>query len=374
MERDSFKKIKVVIGINDFIIGGAQKLISDLLERFDHDKFEFHVVTLMQFNNKGNFYNLIPQNIQIHKLNFKGFFDISSWKKLYYLLKELKPDMVWSHLFFSNTVFRALSIFLKYKCIINEHNTYTWKNFFQRAIDRFLAKYTYKIVAVSETVVDFTSKQENIPIEKFITIHNGIDFFGIEKQADSLDKVALRRQYGISGEAKVFVNVARLTHQKNHNLIIEAFSEFLKKDSDSYLLIVGGGGLETKLKDLTKDLKINDNVIFFGSQSNVIPYLAMSDIFISTSLIEGFGISHIEAMACGLPVLSTKTAGPDKFIREGQNGFFISYDVNNIVQTMADIFSIDSGQLKSNIKMTAKSFDISNTVKKYEDLFLEVIN
>ena len=70
------KKNKIVFAINDFTVAGAQRLYLDLFNQFEKEPFELHLVTLFQFEDKNNFYNLVSKNIKVTKLSFKSFFDI----------------------------------------------------------------------------------------------------------------------------------------------------------------------------------------------------------------------------------------------------------------------------------------------------------
>ena len=99
------KKIKVVIAINDFVIGGGQKLITELFKKFETSKFEWYLITLFQFPEKWEFYDLLPKHVRLHKFYFKGGKDFGEIWKLFKVLKNLKPDIVISNLFLTNSIF-----------------------------------------------------------------------------------------------------------------------------------------------------------------------------------------------------------------------------------------------------------------------------
>jgi glycosyltransferase involved in cell wall biosynthesis len=175
------KKIKIIFAVNDFTIAGVQKLYLDIFNYLDLRKYDVNLITLFQFPTKKDFYNQVPSEISIHKLNFNNFYDIKNWYFLFKLLLKIKPDLVLSSLFFSNTIFRILKIFLGFKIISIEHNTYINKTKFQIFVDRLLALVTFRVIAVSQTVAIFTMKQEKIKASKFEVIHNGVDFEKIKK-------------------------------------------------------------------------------------------------------------------------------------------------------------------------------------------------
>lgn len=368
----STHRIRVVIVINDFLIGGAQKLLVDMLRRFDKNRFTVVLVTLFQFQGRDTFYNLLPPETVLYKLNFKGFTDIRSWFVFAGVLRKEHPDVVISNLFFSNSITRILKILLGYNCITVEHNTYKNKSKFEQLIDRILSKVTYAIVAVSPTVKTFTMSQEKIPASKFRIINNGIDVHAIQSEMTKYDKKTLKEELGLNPNRHYIVNVARLTSQKNHALLLEGFAQFSIVHPDYDLLIVGDGGLRTSLEKQTEKLKIKDRVHFFGSRTDVIRFYCTSDFFVSTSSIEGFGLAHAEALACGLPVVSTRTAGPDAMIEEGKNGFFISEETSEAVAAALDRMVVaQPDSMRTHSRQVASRYDIDNMVREYEDLIIE---
>jgi len=359
-------KIKVAIVVNDFLVGGVQRLFIDILARFDHDRFEVSIVTLFTFEDRITLYDLVPKQVQIHKHDFKSSRDIKEWLSLIKTIKKIKPDVVISNLFLSNLVIRVLKPFFGYKCIASEHNTYIYKTRMQIFWDFLLSKITFSIVAVSNSVKEFTAQQENISLSKFSVIYNGIDIDVIEKKLLLYNKNEILKELG--SDRKYIISVARLSPQKNHKLLIDGFSDFTKKNTTHDLLVVGGGGLMETLRNQAQSLGILDRIHFLGNQMDVYRYYAVSDFFVSTSTIEGFGIAHAEALACGLPLLSTKTAGPDEMITEGVNGFFITDDTSDDVSSGMIKMLENINILKTNTKSTALRYDISATVKSYEQL------
>ncbi len=365
------EKINLVIVINDFLVGGAQKMIVDQLKYFDKTKFNLYLITLFEFPEKKDFYELVPPHVELIRLNFKIFWDASSWVNLAKSLSKCEAKVVISNLFFSNAATRILGLFMKHKVIIVEHNTYYDRQWHYRFINRLLAPLAYKIVAVSDTVKSFASKFEKIPLNKFKVIYNGINIDEITKYVESHDKSTLRQEMGFGPDEVILVNVARLTDQKNHHLLIEGFARFTQeyKDKKYKLLIVGGGSLFEELKSKIDFMGMKDQIILAGTQMDVSPYYRLSDFYISTSKIEGFGIAHVEAMAFGLPVVSTKTAGPDIYLVDGESGFFINENtVESVVEALIKIMNADYLIMSKNATKVAQKFSIQNAVRQYEEL------
>ena len=134
-------------------------MLADMMRCLDKKRYEPVLVTLFFWEGKEYFYDLVPTNIAVHRLAFKGFWDIGSWFRLYRLLRSFDADIILSNLFFSNTVLRILKPLFRYKVVIVEHNTYVKKTKVHQTLDRILSHMTERIVAVSNTVASFTSEQ-----------------------------------------------------------------------------------------------------------------------------------------------------------------------------------------------------------------------
>ncbi|MEJ0053558.1 MAG: glycosyltransferase [bacterium] len=366
------KRIKALIVINDFLIGGAQKLIADLLARIDRSRFEPVLLTLFTFgeDEREYLYDALPEGTELHKLHFTGIRDWRAWRELYRLLRAINPDVVLANLFFSNTIMRLLKPFFGYRVFVVEHNTYVGKTAKERFLDRLLSHLTKRIVAVSETVADFTSWQEGISREKFAVIHNGIDIEKLRAEMNRYDTGETRRETGFAPEDRIILNVSRVIPQKNHKLLLDGFKLFVRSNPEYRLLIVGGGSHEKKIRAYAESIGLHDIVRFTGYRKDVPRFFAVADFFVSTSLIEGFGIAHAEALACGLPVLTTKTAGPDEMIEEGVNGLFIKgYAPEAAAGGLSDMIVCDRSAMKAAAIRSAEAYSIERAVTAYEKLF-----
>ena len=369
------KKIKVTFIINDFIVGGAQYLLINLMTRMDPKRFEFSLITLFHFGDdeKDYLYRELPPGIPVYRLRFRGFRDFGAWVSLYRALRAINPDVVSTHLFFSNTVVRVLKPLFRYRAISAEHNTYVDKTKLQQLTDRILSYLTVRTIALTKTVVNFTVAQEGIRPSKFIIISGGIDTKQLRADLAASNPAVLRKEIGLRPEDRVIVNVSRFVPQKNHRLMLEGFSLFAPAHPHHRLVLVGGSedGVD-KLKAYARELGIADRALFLGYQKNIPAILGISDFFVSTSLIEGFGIAHAEALACGLPLLTTKTAGPDEMVQEGINGFFIpEYTKEAVAASLARMADQDISAMRAAAPGSVERYSLDRAVQSYERLFEE---
>lgn len=373
MSIDNPNKIKLLVAISDFRIGGAQKIVLDVLKCLDVGRFEVHLVTFFATPKETTFFSELPDYVKVHSLSFKNFYDFKSWRATFRVLKSIKPHVVWSHLFFSHTVVRALKIFFDYKVITVEHNTYPNQKWLHRSIEKILSLVTYKIVAVAPGVIDFLVREVGIKREKCVVIKNGVNIKQIQTVVES-EVLQARATLGLIPTDHLIISVGQLIRQKNHKLLIDAFALFVKNHNDYKLVIIGEGAKRQELETQIKALALEDRVLLPGIKKPIAPFLAAADFFVLPSLFEGFGIVCIEAMALGLPVIATKVTGPDIYIKEGENGFFCEATVSSLLEKMEQMASLDidvKTKLTAGAKETAASYDISEVALLYQALIIE---
>lgn len=368
-------KIKVVIAVNDLAVGGVQRLAIDQLNFLDRAVFDLYVIVLIQVPGKGDFYDLIPAGIPVYKLHFRNFRDVREWFKTAKILAQVRPDIVKSALFFSNTVFRVLKPFFGYVCIAAEHNTDHLKTRSQILLNKLLILLTYTMVVDSQRVAEYLSGTEGIERNKFTVIYNGVDLDVIRKAEKEFgpQKWAIRRDFGIAPQDKVFLSVSRIVAQKDHRLMIDAFARVAEKCDDARLIIVGDGGLLNTLKEQVAGLNLGRKVIFTGELMDVHRFYSISDFFLVTSRHEGFCIAAMEGLAFGMPLVSTRVAGISEYLQDGINGFFISNDPEDIAQKMEAAYALSPEareRFAQEGKKTSEQYSVARYVESIKDLYL----
>lgn len=183
--------------------------------------------------------------------------------------------------------------------------------FYRYLIGRYFNK-ADKVVTVSAGIKNDLIKNYNVQPCKIQTIYNFIDVNHIKKLAEEPIENDLKILF--QGE-RTAITIGRLETPKGHWHLIRAFKIVINDLPDSKLVIVGDGSLKLYLSELVKNLEMTKNIFLIGNRDNPYKYLKSSELFVLSSLYEGFGIVLIEAMACGLPVLSTDCAsGPSEIL------------------------------------------------------------
>ncbi|MFH1890451.1 MAG: glycosyltransferase family 4 protein [Candidatus Kuenenbacteria bacterium] len=136
---------------------------------------------------------------------------------------------------------------------------------------------------------------------------------------------SFKNKLNISENSKIILTASRLVKKNDIKSLIKSIHLLITHYSlPITLLIAGSGKLETRLKNLTKNLKIEGNVIFLGNvkHNQVFKYYSIADVFVRPSLSEGMGISFIEAMAAGVPIIGTRVGGIPDFLEDKKTGLF----------------------------------------------------
>ena len=166
--------------------------------------------------------------------------------------------------------------------------------------------------------------------------------------------------------------IGRVDAQKQPDHLIKAFKLIHDNREDAVLRIVGDGSLIERTKDDIKKLGLDDSVIFDGIRKDMEKVYAESDVVILTSSYEGMPNALIEAIGCGIPVVSYDCPiGPAEIIEDGVNGFLVSQDnIEEMAQkTLLALTQSWDGEI---IKATCKKFDVSSIAKQYLEIFDEI--
>lgn len=179
-----------------------------------------------------------------------------------------------------------------------------------------------KTICVSNAVRDALIQQYRFPAGKMLTIYNGISLQ--ELPPNQNDGEVARKRLGIRPDDFVLVCAARLSAEKQIDILLSAMNKILQKDQSVKCIIIGEGTLRDALLEQAKSLGLIGHVFFEGFQADVRPYLCAADAFVLTSRIEGLPFSVLEAMACGLPCVVTNVGGNAEAVAHNENGLVVS--------------------------------------------------
>lgn len=166
-------------------------------------------------------------------------------------------------------------------------------------------KYVNVKIAPSDLAAVYTFGKKAYESGAVNILHNAIDIDRYGFNADM--RCRIRSEFGLSDDTTIVGHVGRFMIQKNHAFLLEVFFEYLKINRKSILMLVGGGELESAIKQKASELGISDKIIFTGVRPDVPALLSAMDVFVFPSLYEGMPNTVIEAQATGLPCLIADT-------------------------------------------------------------------
>ena len=183
------------------------------------------------------------------------------------------------------------------------------------------------VLSVSHGVKDRLVRMYGYSPERVNVVHHGVDIKRFAPASKDARK-ALRGQFGIKDDAVVMVSTARLVPTKRLDRLVRAFDVVSAERSNLWLLLTGDGPERGELERLSASVCGRENIRFLGDVPDVSDVLRAGDVYVLPSNEEGFGIALVEAMACELVCVATRTVGPSEIIEDGVNGLLteVSYE------------------------------------------------
>jgi glycosyltransferase involved in cell wall biosynthesis len=355
------------------VVGGAERLVVHLVEHLSRERFS--PVCICLESPLGTHYEarVRASGAPLYFLGKGAGASGGVLRQLNALFRQYRPAVVHTHIIGLNY---AYPLILRYRTPARVHTVHSLA---QREMGvrvgawvRMLA-FRYHIggvvpVAVADEVRATIQQLYGYPDPPLIP--NGIP---TDEYAPDPDRRAQWRQaHGIEPHATVLTHVGRFAPPKNHALLIEAFAQ-VRSDAPLYLLLVGGGELENAVREQVAALGLQERVRFLGVRADVADILRASDVFVLSSRWEGNPMSVMEAMAAGLPVVSTAVGGVPELVREGVTGLLVpSEDAGALARALQAL--VDDPARRQAMGAAARQhavahFDIRHTVRMYEELY-----
>ncbi len=369
--------MKILFAINSLVIGGAERVFVNQVNELNKDpNFDVWVLTTVTEKGKKTFRDQLQISAdKTIQFSYKNVLDLAAMPKVKKFLDKEKFDAVISYLFLTNFSLRILAKLSHVPVICSyEQNVYINKSKVQILADKILSYFTDAIIPVSKEVLEFTSKQENIPKSKFKLIYNAVplDF----KELSTQEKSVFKKDLGIPEAAMVVSNAGSLVEQKGQTYFIEAAKKIIDKNSDKeiYFLIGGEGKLRSELEQLAADLNIADKIKMLG----ILPInklFSVTDIFVMPSLWEGLSLVMLEAMAAGKPMVISDVSGAKEVLNDGTDGLIVPVKDPVAIAEKVNLLINDSN-LRSKISKGAlarvKDFSIQKNVKILKETILNI--
>ena len=369
---ESAIQIRVAHVVQNLPIGGMERIVVSLVQNIDHQRFRSSVYCLEDGG------TLAPEirstGSDVTAMNKKPGLSYSLPFRLARLFRRDHVDLVHCHNF-GGLVYGAIGGRLAgvggvlYTAHGPEMPYGSRKAVFQRLplVDR--------IITVSDYVRDSAINKAGLSPSRVTTIHNGVDVGRYSRIASTREQV--RTQLGLTSDEPLLGVVARLTPEKDHDTLLQSLV-LVRNDFDNVkLAIAGEGELMDALKKKVEHLGLSRSVWFLGNRGDVPELLQAMDLFVLSSRQEGLGITLLEAMAVGLPVVATNTGGIPEIVISGETGLLVPpEDASRFAEAVKWMLSHrDDGKemgLRGQ-KRALQQFGVERMVEQYEAVYDEVL-
>jgi glycosyltransferase involved in cell wall biosynthesis len=362
--------MKVLLVVTGMSMGGAEKVVADLADAFVAGGDEVRLVYLKEP------LQVLPRRPEVELIclgmdSMKGV--LAGLYRFWKLLREFKPDIVHSHMYHATMLARLMRLLVRFPHMISTSHSALDGGRVRAIAYRATDGLTDISTNVSCEAVDAFVASGAVPADRMIAIHNGIDVGKFRPSPAARE--AIRQSFAVAENCKLFVAAGRLGWSKDYPNMFNALVR-LPKDLDYKLLIAGGGHLRAQLEQQVRDLGLSSRVHFLGIRDDIAELMSAADVFVLSSVGEGFGLVVAEAMACECVVVATDSGGVREVL--GEPGFLVpSQDPDALAAAIVAAISLpeaDAVELgKAARRRVVETYSFDRSVEKWRELYGSLI-
>lgn len=364
------RQIKILVVLSGLSAGGAETMYMNLYRKLDKTKYKIDFLVFP--SNNGFYADEVKRNgskvLEMSSIKRSGISGFS--KSIEKAIVENGPyDVIHSHIdYLSGIVMRVAK-----KCnvkirLAHSHNTssYTHRGSIPAPlmwyVRKLITQNATKCLACSHQAANFMFGESKA--KDAIVVNNAIDlkrFTDVGQYDGTLNDLR-------NSNKKIILHIGRFVEQKNHEGLIRIFSEYIKKNSNTLLLLVGEGNLKEDIIKLVEDCGLQDNVQFLGARADIPELLSVADTFILPSNFEGLPVTLIEAQAMNVPCVVSENIKRDVDCGIDLISFIPLDDHNAWTDAIENAIG---GRTRNNNYsiMTNKGYNIDNNVDIIEQLY-----
>ena len=297
-------------------VGGAETLLMNLIGRLDRRIIQPEVICLKE---PGPLGEQLSQSIPVHSHLLKGKWDARVLWRLRRTLRKSRADAIVTigagdKMFWGRLAARLAGV----PVICSALHSTGWPDGVGR-MNRALTPITDAFIAVAHDHAQFLINWEGFPRQRVFMIPNGVDTDRFCPSPAS--RAPFRQSLQVPEDTPLVGIVAALREEKNHSQFLAAARDILRLYPDTRFVIVGDGPMRSSIEQEIGDLGLQRFVHLLGTRSDTPSILAALDVFALTSKNEANPVSILEALSCGVPVVSTNVGSVHETVLDGQTGF-----------------------------------------------------
>ena len=349
---------------------GAERLLADVL-KFRSDDFDFVVVCLI---GGGMLKDVIEEyGVPVVVMGCRNGWDPRILFRLSGWIRRNRPAIVHTHLFTADAWGRLVANMHRIPGVMTTvHSTNDWKQWYHRAVDRWLARWSSTIFACTEAVKMQLVGEFAIHLaDRIVAVENGVDI-------DRVLTLASQPIDEIGGDGQCVAIIGRLHEAKGHGTLFEATSLMKEEGLTPTILVIGDGPLHEVLLAQAMKLGIEDQVCFLGFQDNPFAYLRQVEVVAMPSNWEGLPMALLEVMAVGVPVVASDVGGIGTVLTDGVNGLLVPPGQPRPLANKLKSALVDAGMRKTigqASRETVRSlYDVKRVAIAYEESYQRVLS
>ncbi|WP_203300623.1 glycosyltransferase [Marinobacter sediminum] len=309
-------------------------------------------------------------------IDSKGSFNLQYIKALRKLLVDEQVDLIHAHLLGSNVYGALLALLSRKPMIATFHGAVdvAAKERFLRAKFMLVGWGASRIVCVSKRLEKELIARSNLPEKKLKLIYNGVDPAHFQGSGPT----DLRAELGLSPDANLVVSIGNIRPAKGYEFLVDAAVKMLELEDNTHFVVVGHQR-EALFRELLHQMSKAPKppkIHWLGFREDVADILRQANVFLLPSTSEGFSISTVEAMMAGIPVIATRSGGPEEIISNEETGFLIpTQDSSAIVNAIRALGTADTRNrvVEQARQVAEEKFSLPSMLNEYRGLYQQLI-
>jgi sugar transferase (PEP-CTERM/EpsH1 system associated) len=362
--------------VHSLHVGGAEMLVARLARRL-RDRCRFLFVCLDELGTLGA--ELRAEGFPVEVLGRRPGLDWRCVTRLSRLMRQLRVALIHAHNYspFSYALMARL-LYRRPPVLFTEHGRHHPDRRVAKRVmfNRLLLQRRDRVIGVGAAVRQALILNEGMAADRVGILYNGID--PDQFASDVAERATVRRQLGLGPDDFVILQVARLDPLKDHATAIRMMQRVTRHCPSAKLLLVGDGPKREIIEAQIEQCRLHEQVRLLGVRQDVAQLLAAADLFLLTSISEGIPLTLIEAMAAGLPVVSTRVGGTGEVVGDGETGLLAPANDDAALSTATLRFVEDPGlrqRMGEQGRVRARSlFSEARMAEQYRDLYKAMLD
>lgn len=321
-------KVKILFVIDGMEFGGGERVFTQIINGLPLVKYELFLASGPQ----ESFYQAISQTpVQRYPIDFSNRFNPAIMFRLIKIIKDLKIDIVHGQgaraEFFARL---ASGLFCRSRYVstiampVEGYDVGPIKRLLYKTLDRFSEIFADYFLVVSAVLEQAMIHGHGIPQEKVVKIYNGIETEHYKPHDQEAGRRRVRQEYSVNDNDILIGSLGRLVWQKGFEYFLQSIPILIRDIPKARFMLVGEGPLRQELEGQARSLDIHDRLLFTGHRNDIKDMMAAMDIIVIPSLLEGFPMITLEAMAMEKPIVTTAIDGITEQIIDGMEGLLVA--------------------------------------------------